>query len=264
MRRSAVALLRTGALLSARVSCGLQMTERSLSFAAPPRALTRDEVRAVDERAIRMGLPGVVLMENAALGLTEVVCEELAKLGAPAGAAVGIVAKTGNNGGDGFVLARQLMLRGYSARVAYCGERASAKRETDAGINLSVLENMAGSSITDVASGEELTRVLNDWSDAVLLVDCLYGTGLAQPLRPDGVALVNALDAAVQPKIACDLPSGLDCDTGVPLGAAVKAERTVTFVARKKGFDVEGSEAYTGRVTVAPIGCAEESWAHVV
>ena len=203
-------------------------------------------------------------MENAALGLTEVVCEELAKLGAPAGAAVGIVAKTGNNGGDGFVLARQLMLRGYSARVAYCGERASAKRETDAGINLSVLENMAGSSITDVASGEELTRVLNDWSDAVLLVDCLYGTGLAQPLRPDGVALVNALDAAVQPKIACDLPSGLDCDTGVPLGAAVKAERTVTFVARKKGFDVEGSEAYTGKVTVVPIRCAEESWAHVV
>ena len=221
--------------------------------------LTNSEMAECDRYTIEeLGVAALELMENAGAEVADL-CAELSH----SGCSVVVVCGKGNNGGDGFVLARQLMLRGYTARVAYCGERAKAKRETDAGINLSVLENMAGSSITDVASGEDLTRVLNDWSDAVLLVDCLYGTGLAQPLRPDGVALVNALDAAVRPKIACDLPSGLDCDSGKPLGAVVRAVRTATFVARKKGFDEPGSEEFTGTVTVVPIGCPQECWAHV-
>ena len=233
------------------------------SFALPGRALTREEVRAVDEKAIAMGLPGIVLMENAALGLTRVTVEELTARGASAGAVVGIVAKTGNNGGDGFVLARQLLLLGYKPRVAYCGDRAAAKRDTDAGINLSVIEKMAGITIVDVASGEDLALTLAEWSDAILLVDCLYGTGLAQALRPDGVKLVEALDNAPQPKIACDLPSGLDCDTGLPLGGAVRAVRTVTFVGRKKGFDAPESSEFTGQVDVVPIGCPAQCWEHV-
>ena len=217
----------------------------------------------MDEKAISMGLPGVCLMENAALGLTDVVCEELEKRGAGPGSVVGIVTKTGNNGGDGFVLARHLRLRGFVPKVAYCGDRSAAKRETDAGINLTVLEGMAPDAISDVADGAQLARVLAEWSDAVLLVDCLYGTGLDRALRPDGVALVEALDAAPQPKVACDLPSGLDCDSGVPLGAAVRAVRTATFVGRKKGFDAPEASAYTGEVTVVPIGCPEACWAHV-
>ena len=239
-------------------------TASSMStFAMPSRSLSREEVRLVDERAIAMGLPGICLMENAALGLTDVVCDELAKRNAGPGAVVGIVTKTGNNGGDGFVLARQLLLRGYTPKVAYCGDRAVAKRDTDAGINLSVLESMAAADIVDVADGAALTKVLAEWSDAILLVDCLYGTGLAAQLRPDGVALVKALDAAPQPKVACDLPSGLDCDTGIPLGAAVKAVRTATFVGSKKGFDTAESAPYTGEVTIVPIGCPPECWAHV-
>ena len=224
----------------------------------------RTQVRAVDEKAIAMGLPGVCLMENAALGLTDVVCEELVKLGAGAGSVVGIVTKTGNNGGDGFVLARHLKLRGFVPKVAYCGDRAAANRATDAGINLTVLEAMAKEgTIVDVADGAQLTKVLADWSDAVLLVDCLYGTGLDRMLRPDGVALVEALDASSLPKVACDLPSGLDCDSGKPLGAAVRAVRTATFVGRKRGFDAPEAAAFTGEVTVVPIGCPPEAWAHV-
>lgn len=191
------------------------------------------------------------------------VCEELTERGAAPGAVVGIVAKTGNNGGDGFVLARQLLLRGYVPRVAYCGKQADAKRQTDAGINLTIIENIAGIVIKETPDAATLTATLNEWSDAVLLVDCLYGTGLDKPLRPDGVALVEALDAAQPPKIACDLPSGLDCDSGEPLGAAVHAVRTVSFVAAKKCFDVASSQAYTGKVTIVPIGCPAEAWAHV-
>lgn len=231
------------------------------TFAQPARALSREEVRAVDEKAIALGLPGIVLMENAALGLTRVVIEELEKRDA-LGAAVVIVAKTGNNGGDGFVVARHLALMGYLPRVAYCGDRSKAKRETDAGINLTVLER-SGETIVDVPDAAALAALLRQWSDASLVVDCLYGTGLATMMRPDGIALVEALNACPLPKIACDLPSGLDCDTGRPLGAAVRASRTVTFVGRKKGFDEPASREYTGPVDVIPIGCPPQSWSHV-
>jgi len=230
-------------------------------FARPPRSLSREEVRAVDEYAIALGLPGVVLMENAALGLTRVVVEEMDAMGAPRGSQVVIVAKTGNNGGDGFALARHLHLLGYSPRVAYCGDRTKARRETDAGINLTVIER-SGLTIADAPDASVLAALLKQWGDAVLIVDCLYGTGLASTLRPEGVALIEVLNACPLPKIACDLPSGLDCDTGAPLGAAVRAVRTVTFVARKKGFDAPLSRQYTGLVDVVPIGCPEQSWAH--
>ena len=233
------------------------------SSATPPRALSREEVRAVDEKAIALGLPGIVLMENAALGLTRVVVDELQRRGAALGAAVAIVAKTGNNGGDGFVVARQLTLLGYSARVAYCGDRSKAKRETDAGINLTVLER-SGATIVDVPDASALAVALSRWADAVLVVDCLYGTGLAATMRPDGIALVEALNNCPLPKIACDLPSGLDCDTGLPLGAAVRAVRTVTFVGRKRGFDEPRSREYTGPIDVIPIGCPTQCWTHVV
>ena len=104
----------------------------------PPRPLTRAEVREVDRRAIEdYGVPGTVLMENAGVGLTRVVEQEL--LGRT-GNVVGIVCGRGNNGGDGFVLARHLALLGYAPRVVYCGRLAEANRETDAGVNLTIVE----------------------------------------------------------------------------------------------------------------------------
>ena len=166
----------------------------------------------------------MVLMENAALGLTRVIVEEMKRRGAGSGAAVVIVAKTGNNGGDGFVVARHLTLLGYSPKVAYCGDRAKANRTSDAGINLTVLER-CGATVVDALDASALADLLRQWSDAVLVIDCLYGTGLAATMRPEGVALVEALNACPIPKIACDLPSGLDCDTGLPLGGAVRAVR---------------------------------------
>ena len=94
-------------------------------------------------------------------------------------------------------------------------------------------------------------------------MDAIYGTGLEGELRAQGRALVEALDAAPLPKVAVDIPSGLDCDTGAPLGAAVRAVRTVTFVAPKAGFSAEGAAAWTGRVDVVPNGCPRAAWSHV-
>eukprot|EP00413_Alexandrium_margalefii_P035991 CAMPEP_0204581348 /NCGR_PEP_ID=MMETSP0661-20131031/44592_1 /ASSEMBLY_ACC=CAM_ASM_000606 /TAXON_ID=109239 /ORGANISM="Alexandrium margalefi, Strain AMGDE01CS-322" /LENGTH=242 /DNA_ID=CAMNT_0051590527 /DNA_START=65 /DNA_END=793 /DNA_ORIENTATION=- len=232
------------------------------SFAQPPRALAREEAREVDKKAEDLGMIGIMLMENAGLGLTHFVLQELERRGAQPGAVVGIVGGRGNNAGDGFVLARHLVLRGFVPKVAFCGDRAKAKRDTDAGVNLTVIER-SGVSIEDVLDGPQLAAVLAKWSDAVVLVDAMLGTGLTGELREDYKAWIEVLNAAPQPKIAVDIPSGLDCDTGRPLGAAVKAACTVTFVGRKLGFDQPGAEEYTGPVHVVPIGCPAGSWAHV-
>eukprot|EP00930_Biecheleria_cincta_P100765 TRINITY_DN92390_c0_g1_i1.p1 TRINITY_DN92390_c0_g1~~TRINITY_DN92390_c0_g1_i1.p1 ORF type:complete len:262 (+),score=26.02 TRINITY_DN92390_c0_g1_i1:58-786(+) len=233
------------------------------AVAQPPRSLTREEARLVDHKAAEMGQPTIILMENAGLGLTNSVCHELATRGAGVGAVVGIVCGRGNNAGDGYVLARHLTLRGYVPRVAYCGDRAkTAKRDQDYGINLTVIENM-GVSIEDVLDGPQLAALLARWSDATLLVDAMLGTGLAGAVRDDYKAWIEALNAAPQPKVAVDIPSGLDCDTGLPLGVAVRACRTVTFVGRKVGFDTPASLEYTGQVDVVPIGCPAACWDHV-
>jgi NAD(P)H-hydrate epimerase len=219
----------------------------------------------VDQVAIEeLGVPGVVLMENAGLGLTEVVEGELQRLAAPPDAAVGVVCGRGNNGGDGFVLARHLALRGYRPRLVYTGELAAARRDGDAGVNLTIAEK-AGLPLEEAGDGEALRAVLTRWAaDGVLLLaDAVFGTGLAGALREPGLGIVTALAASTLPVVAVDIPSGLDADTGQPLGAAVEAAATATFVARKVGFDQPGAAAYTGAVTVVPIGCPAQAWGFV-
>lgn len=234
------------------------------TFSRPARPLSRAEVREVDRRATLLyGVPGVVLMENAGRGLTAIVDRELRARGAPAGADVPIVCGRGNNGGDGFVLARHLRLLGWRPRVVFAGRLADADRAGDAGVNLSILER-AGEPIVEALDGASLASALRSWPEAVLVVDALFGTGLASDLREPGLGLVRALDEDPREKVAVDLPSGLDCDRGVALGAAVRAVRTVTFVAEKLGFAAAGARAFTGEVEVVSIGCPEGAWEHVV
>lgn len=227
----------------------------------PPRALTRAEAREVDRCAIEdLKIPGVILMENAGIGLTRIVLEERERCAGTRG--VAIVAGRGNNGGDGFVLARQLAARGVPVELAYCGP-LDAPPGGDAGLNFTPLL-AAGPRPT--ATPDEAT--LRTWlaaraEDSDLLVDALYGTGLSSPLRPAGRALVAAISANSLPIVAVDLPSGLCCDTGQPLGIALRAVLTVTFVARKRGFEAPGAAEYTGPVEVVAIGCPPSCWAHV-
>ena len=210
----------------------------------------------MDRRAIELGVPGVVLMENAGLGLTRAVLAEL-----PLGGRVAIVAGRGNNGGDGFVLARQLALRGVEVELGFCGELDPAALEGDAGQNLRPLLAV-GPTPRALPAPHQLAAWLAEVRPrCALLVDALYGTGLATPLRAEGIARVEAIDAAGLPIVAVDLPSGLCCDTGQPLGAAVRARRTVTFVGRKRGFDAPGAAGYTGAVEVVAIGCPPAAWA---
>lgn len=229
--------------------------------ARPPRPLTRAEVREVDRRAtLELGMPGVLLMENAALGLLATVERVLRELGASSGAGVGVVCGRGNNGGDGLALARHLDLRGWRPRVAFTGRVTEADATTEVGTHLRVLAR-SGFTVEEVRDGPALTALLAGWSDVVLLVDGLYGTGLSTPLTEPGLGLVRALDADPRPKVAIDLPSGLDADTGRSLGAVVRCVRTATFVHEKVGL--AAARDLTGPVDVVSIGVPRRAWEFV-
>ena len=214
--------------------------------------MSRDEVRAFDRWAINtLGIPGVVLMENAGRSCAELIKDKLAGVASPR---VCIFCGTGNNGGDGYVIARHLLNSGFKVAVIVVGERRKIKG--DAKINLDILEGL-GQSIEQLNVSEPniAGKVKAFTADADMLVDSLFGTGLGGQLSDEYKQLIESINAQNCPILAVDIPSGLDCDTGEPLGAAIRASYTVTFVSAKTGFASASSAAqYTGEVFVASIG----------
>ncbi len=213
--------------------------------------MARDEVRAFDTWAINtLGIPGVVLMENAGRSCAELIEEKLRGVDDPT---VCIFCGTGNNGGDGYVIARHLLNSGFRANVVICGDRNKIKG--DAKINLDILESM-GQSVEQInLTGENVNdRVETLTAGSDMIVDSLFGTGLNGRLSEAYKQLIDSLNTRDRPILAVDIPSGLDCDTGEPLGAAIHADYTVTFAALKKGFMTERATQYTGEIFIASIG----------
>jgi len=215
------------------------------------RPLTRAEVRDVDRAAIEdFGLPGIALMENAGRNAAHL----LHGLGGPG--PVAIACGRGNNGGDGFVIARHLENLGHDVRLLLACDPAGLAG--DAAVNHRVVER-AGIPLTCLAAADRAM-----WERAVAeagwIVDALLGTGATGIVRgPVAVAIdaINAVRDAAAGKtrvFAVDLPSGMDCDAGTPLGTCVRADVTGTFVSRKSGFDVPGADRFTGAVHVLDIG----------
>ncbi|MEX0715947.1 MAG: NAD(P)H-hydrate epimerase [Planctomycetaceae bacterium] len=212
----------------------------------PLRPLSRDEVRDVDRLAIEQyGLPGIVLMENAGRGAAEL----LQSLGIHG--SVVVCAGAGNNGGDGFVIARHLDLAGHAVRVLLFA-RPDALRG-DAAVNHRVVER-AGIPIHVMEDDPAPADIDRELKNAAWVVDALLGTGVRGAVRSPFDAIIDGINAAGRPVLAVDLPSGMDCDTGDPLGVCVRADHTVTFVARKKGFDAPGAARWTGAVHIVEIG----------
>lgn len=208
--------------------------------------LTRSQVRVIDRRAIEdFHIPGIVLMENAARGAADVAWN---MLGRRRGAVVDIVCGGGNNGGDGLAIARHLHNRGATIRILLAID--PSKYTGNALINWQIVQAM---NLSILPASQVLPHIRSDPRD--LLIDALFGTGLAQPPRPDAAAIIDAINAQTAPVLAIDVPSGLDCDTGQPLGpTAIRATQTVTFVAEKTGFAFPTARPYTGPITVADIG----------
>lgn len=209
--------------------------------------LTRDQVRDVDRRAAEdFGLPGVVLMENAGRGAAEL----LVSLGIHG--RVVVCSGGGNNGGDGFVLARHLDNLGFPVRVLLFAEPGALTG--DAAVHYQVLAR-AGVPI-EVHAGAALdeTTVRHELDGAEWIVDALFGTGLRGALRPPFDRLVAWMNESPGRRYAIDVPSGLDCDTGRAFSTAVRADHTVTFVANKLGFADPAARAWLGQVHVVDIG----------
>jgi hydroxyethylthiazole kinase-like uncharacterized protein yjeF len=216
------------------------------------RVMTRDEVRRVDAWAIEeIGVPGVVLMENAGRSGAELAKQMLAGVDHPK---VCIFCGTGNNGGDGCVIARHLLNDGLRVRIVLCGERGKVRG--DARINLDILDRLGHSiELLDPGAEDLAVHVGAFGEEADLIVDALFGTGLRGTLSGEFQSLIEALNGLGRPILAVDIPSGLDGDTGEPLGAAIRAAATLTFVAVKKGFVASPAAGrYVGELYVASIG----------
>jgi NAD(P)H-hydrate epimerase len=213
-------------------------------------------MRAFDAYAIGQGrTPGVVLMENAGRGAVEVLERELLG-GVARGKRVAVVCGTGNNGGDGFVIARHLIVRGAMAAVLGVGD--PTRMTADAHTMLEALIGLGGT-CRWLSEGTPPAT----WSEALsgvdVVVDALLGTGLTRPI--DGVAAdaVRAMNAADAPRFAVDVPSGLDADTGCVLGVAVQASVTATFAHTKLGLLTPTGARLAGKRIVVDIGVPEAS-----
>jgi hydroxyethylthiazole kinase-like uncharacterized protein yjeF len=213
--------------------------------------MTRDQARAFDAWAINtIGIPGVVLMENAGRSCAELIREKLKHI---AHAKVCIFCGTGNNGGDGFVIARHLNNYGFGVTIVVFGDQDKIKG--DAKINLNIVQSlkMAVKKIeSDSADIPQKVRGIAAGAD--MIVDSLLGTGLTGIVKDGYKQIIETINTLKCPVLAVDIPSGLDCDTGQPLGATVKADYTVTFAALKKGFASRLAGEYTGDIYIASIG----------
>jgi NAD(P)H-hydrate epimerase len=233
--------------------------------AAPLRTLSREGVRDLDRRAIEeWGIPSFALMESAGRACADEALRMLAERRSMAPARVHVLVGPGNNGGDGLVIARTLRNRGCELSVTYIGKDPAALHlSADFQLNWRLWTEL-GERIEHIPdSGPLSNRWLGSIASADLVVDALFGTGLKRPLEDSWKGAIERLNRAhaanERPRVlAVDIPSGLDADTGVVLGAAVRADATVTFIAAKHGFLRGAGPSHVGRVVVAEIGVPRE------
>lgn len=225
-------------------------------------AVTADEMREMDRATIEdIGVPGVVLMERAGLGVFSRIAEradagggELTRLvrrETVAGLRAAVLSGAGNNGGDGYVVARHLHLAG--ARVTLFLLAPEERIRGDARVNYEVARRL-GIPCEPVLDDEAAAALGPRLAEQDCLVDALLGTGLSSEVRGRYRAVIEAINAAETWTVAVDLPSGLAADTGQPLGVAVRADATVTFGCPKRGLVGYPGVAWCGDLTVVDIG----------
>jgi hydroxyethylthiazole kinase-like uncharacterized protein yjeF len=217
-------------------------------------ALTIQQIRELDILAIEhVGIPGIVLMENAARNVAEFVYGTLLN---PRQSRVLVLCGVGNNGGDGFAVARQLRNAGVQVAVALAAPRE--KSRGDAALNLAIYQRMEGLLI-DAFEPNALEEVRRQAEPADVIVDALLGTGSQGAPRGVIAELIRLANAPRRARrVAIDIPSGLDADTGEVHEPCFRADATVTFVAAKAGFSKPAARGVLGRVIVADIGTPRE------
>lgn len=211
--------------------------------------LTREQVREVDRHAIEdLGIPGIVLMENASRGAVDVMTKE----GFSKGQTVVLLCGPGNNGGDGFAMARHLHLAG--GRVRIVTTRHLEELKGDALINARIAQAMQ----LPMRHLDECYPLAEALQPTSWIVDALLGTGFEGELQEPLLSLVMTVNHVAKqhaiPVLAVDIPSGLNANTGDPGLETIRATHTVTFVAPKTGFQGGAAREYLGRVHAVGIG----------
>jgi len=232
------------------------MTDSAPGAGPPVLRFPVEASRAVDRAAIEdLGIPGMVLMEHAARALARRV---LARAGGRP--RVLVVCGAGNNGGDGYAAARLLAWAGARVRVV---AQTDARPDTDAGRNAAIWTALHPD-LDDPAPApvEPPAALAAAAAEADVIVDAIFGTGLDRDVTGEPAGMIATIDALAAdrsiPVIAADVPSGLDARSGRPLGVAVRATETVTFVGPKPGLLRPEAAPFVGELWVAPIGVPAE------
>ena len=221
-----------------------------------PTALYRAcDVRALDRQAIEAGgIPGIDLMERAGLESFRVLRERW-----PAARRVTVVAGPGNNGGDGFVVARLAAHEGLSVSVSLIGDpgRIAGDARTAYRRMLEAAPNLAPALTPALASARGIAE------NAGVIVDALFGTGLTRDVSGPAAEAVRAMNATPAPVLALDIPSGIHTDTGRVLGGAVRAAVTVSFIGLKQGLFTREGRGCAGEIVYRDLGVPGHVFAQV-
>ena len=211
--------------------------------------VTANEMQQMDRRTIEeFGMPGMVLMENAGRGATRFLLDCFPDIEKKK---VGVLAGRGNNGGDGFVIARYLKQNGIAVHVYLLAE--PKKVRGDAAANLAFLKPL-DVPVVEIPDEASFTLIKSQMIGVDLWVDAILGTGLKSNVRGYFKTVINYINGLSKPVFAVDIPSGLNSDTGQPCGICIRAKATATFAFAKTGQMVHPGSEYTGDLKVIDIG----------
>jgi len=211
--------------------------------------VTGAEIRTIDQKAIeKYGIPSIALMENAG---SEVARQIGCILGDLCNKKIAIFAGKGNNGGDGYVVARHLYNQGAKVKVFLIGSKTDISG--DALVNLQIISSM-GIDVTEVVNDGDWDKLKIAITFTDCMVDALVGTGFTGQLGGNMAQVVESINKSNKVVIAIDVPSGVDADTGQVVGIAVKANHTITFSLPKQGLLLYPGATYAGDVCVVDIG----------
>jgi NAD(P)H-hydrate epimerase len=213
------------------------------------RVLNAAQMRDADRRTIEdIGISSLVLMENAgrqAVAAMEAMFSDLSER------QVGVLCGRGNNGGDGFVIARTLVQRGIDTSVFLLGRVAEVRG--DARINLEILGRL-GVTVLEIADSQAWELHFSELSDCTLIIDAIFGTGLNAPVSGLIESVIADVNASGIPVVAIDLPSGLSADSPEPIGPSIEAGLTITLGAPKLPLVLPPGELRAGDIVIADIG----------
>lgn len=217
------------------------------------KSCTVEQIRELDRIATyEYNIPSIVLMENAGSGAAQVIISTIGKQ-----KNIAIFCGKGNNGGDGFVIARHLHNSNINVAVFCLADPNTIPQNSDPGINLRILQKMK-IPIYQVSHKDALDKHSDFLKNCDYIIDAIFGTGLSRDISGNFFDIMNKIKSWNKHSIAIDTPSGLDCNHGEILGVVLPAVITITFALAKNGFFVKHGPQVTGSIKVIDISIPRE------